>query len=292
MSARRKGFKGTEENRNTKMCERWKQGSCNYGNRCNFAHGADNLRKHPQRSEASAAAAHGAQLHSALQAPNGLTRRSFLPRADGTGPLSGDLAQLRGGSLGSGLPLPGSQQPHALYHVHGPHTGAGKQQDRHLQQAPMLGPHALAALYGNGQEGLLAGTSLHPGNYAAVFADGGPQMALQQQLYNMSLSDRVPDWGHSQQLMAAAQQQQLTHHQQVMGSLANAADYGNEMIGAEWFDKDPGQSPGLYEKLQSGREPNTWFQHPVNASMPAAVPASVAALSEWRDHNPPQGWGG
>lgn len=39
------GFRGTAENAKTKLCTRWLQGDCRFGERCNFAHGEHELRK-------------------------------------------------------------------------------------------------------------------------------------------------------------------------------------------------------------------------------------------------------
>ncbi|KAL6771649.1 hypothetical protein ACKKBG_A27235 [Auxenochlorella protothecoides x Auxenochlorella symbiontica] len=46
----RKGFRGTEENSKTRLCTRWQEGNCRFGNRCNFAHGEAELRGLPPRS--------------------------------------------------------------------------------------------------------------------------------------------------------------------------------------------------------------------------------------------------
>lgn len=43
----RRGFRGTAENAKTKLCNRWLQGDCRFGDRCNFAHGEDEIRKLP-----------------------------------------------------------------------------------------------------------------------------------------------------------------------------------------------------------------------------------------------------
>lgn len=43
----RRGFRGTAENAKTKLCTRWLQGDCRFGDRCNFAHGDHELRKLP-----------------------------------------------------------------------------------------------------------------------------------------------------------------------------------------------------------------------------------------------------
>ncbi|MEW5302504.1 MAG: hypothetical protein WDW38_002339 [Sanguina aurantia] len=39
-----RGFRGTAENAKTKLCTRWLQGDCRFGERCNFAHGETELR--------------------------------------------------------------------------------------------------------------------------------------------------------------------------------------------------------------------------------------------------------
>lgn len=49
--APRRGFRGTAENAKTKLCTRWQQGDCRFGDRCNFAHGEDELRKLPPRED-------------------------------------------------------------------------------------------------------------------------------------------------------------------------------------------------------------------------------------------------
>lgn len=51
----RRGFRGTAENAKTKLCTRWLQGDCRFGDRCNFAHGEHELRKLPARDENGAA---------------------------------------------------------------------------------------------------------------------------------------------------------------------------------------------------------------------------------------------
>lgn len=49
--AQRRGFRGTAENAKTKICMRWQNGECRFGDRCNFAHGDDELRQLPPRQE-------------------------------------------------------------------------------------------------------------------------------------------------------------------------------------------------------------------------------------------------
>lgn len=44
-----RGFRGTAENAKTKLCTRWLQGDCRFGDRCNFAHGDHELRPLPPR---------------------------------------------------------------------------------------------------------------------------------------------------------------------------------------------------------------------------------------------------
>lgn len=41
----RRGFRGNEQNAKTKICNRWMNGDCRFGDRCNFAHGETELRK-------------------------------------------------------------------------------------------------------------------------------------------------------------------------------------------------------------------------------------------------------
>lgn len=43
----KRGFRGTSENAKTKICMRWRAGHCRFGDRCNFAHGEEELRKLP-----------------------------------------------------------------------------------------------------------------------------------------------------------------------------------------------------------------------------------------------------
>merc|ERR1711865_489668 len=38
------GFRGTAENAKTKLCMRWANGECRFGDKCNFAHGENELR--------------------------------------------------------------------------------------------------------------------------------------------------------------------------------------------------------------------------------------------------------
>ncbi|CAG9465457.1 unnamed protein product [Pedinophyceae sp. YPF-701] len=45
----RGGFRGTPENAKTKICRRWQDGHCAFGERCNFAHGEHELRSLPQQ---------------------------------------------------------------------------------------------------------------------------------------------------------------------------------------------------------------------------------------------------
>ncbi|KAJ9533403.1 hypothetical protein QJQ45_026452 [Haematococcus lacustris] len=45
-----RGFRGTAENAKTRMCTRWLQGHCRFGEACNFAHGETELRALPPRS--------------------------------------------------------------------------------------------------------------------------------------------------------------------------------------------------------------------------------------------------
>mmetsp|Transcript_36068 Transcript_36068/g.91137 ORF Transcript_36068/g.91137 Transcript_36068/m.91137 type:complete len:195 (-) Transcript_36068:1452-2036(-) len=45
-----RGFRGTAENAKTKLCNRWLQGDCRFGDRCNFAHGEQELRQMAPRS--------------------------------------------------------------------------------------------------------------------------------------------------------------------------------------------------------------------------------------------------
>ncbi|GAX86155.1 hypothetical protein CEUSTIGMA_g13568.t1 [Chlamydomonas eustigma] len=49
--AGRSGFRGTAENAKTKLCNRWMQGDCRFGDRCNFAHGEVELRAGHDQSE-------------------------------------------------------------------------------------------------------------------------------------------------------------------------------------------------------------------------------------------------
>ncbi|KAF8057729.1 hypothetical protein HT031_005913 [Scenedesmus sp. PABB004] len=44
-----RGFRGTAENAKTKLCTRWMSGDCRFGDRCNFAHGEQELRSLPPR---------------------------------------------------------------------------------------------------------------------------------------------------------------------------------------------------------------------------------------------------
>ncbi|GBF88122.1 hypothetical protein Rsub_00834 [Raphidocelis subcapitata] len=50
--AARRGFRGTAENAKTKLCQRWANGDCRFGDRCNFAHGEQELRSLPPRGDA------------------------------------------------------------------------------------------------------------------------------------------------------------------------------------------------------------------------------------------------
>ncbi|KAI8472248.1 MAG: hypothetical protein J3K34DRAFT_451520 [Monoraphidium minutum] len=50
-AAARRGFRGTAENAKTKLCQRWANGDCRFGDRCNFAHGEHELRTLPPRGE-------------------------------------------------------------------------------------------------------------------------------------------------------------------------------------------------------------------------------------------------
>ncbi|KAI7837705.1 hypothetical protein COHA_008498 [Chlorella ohadii] len=45
----RVGFRGTAENAKTRICQRWEAGHCRFGDRCNFAHGDEELRSLPPR---------------------------------------------------------------------------------------------------------------------------------------------------------------------------------------------------------------------------------------------------
>eukprot|EP00798_Chlamydomonas_sp_ICE-L_P030497 gene30497-35516_t len=40
-----RGFRGTAENAKTRLCTRWIEGNCRFGDRCNFAHGDHEMRK-------------------------------------------------------------------------------------------------------------------------------------------------------------------------------------------------------------------------------------------------------
>lgn len=46
-----RGFRGTAENAKTKLCTRWMSGDCRFGDRCNFAHGEQELRSLPPRDD-------------------------------------------------------------------------------------------------------------------------------------------------------------------------------------------------------------------------------------------------
>lgn len=46
----RVGFRGTAENAKTRICQRWEAGNCRFGDRCNFAHGDEELRALPPRN--------------------------------------------------------------------------------------------------------------------------------------------------------------------------------------------------------------------------------------------------
>merc|ERR1711920_449933 len=39
------GFRGNTENAKTKLCMRWANGDCRFGDKCNFAHGEHELRR-------------------------------------------------------------------------------------------------------------------------------------------------------------------------------------------------------------------------------------------------------
>lgn len=48
---RSRGFRGTAENAKTRLCTRWLEGECRFGDRCNFAHGETELRGPPSSQE-------------------------------------------------------------------------------------------------------------------------------------------------------------------------------------------------------------------------------------------------
>lgn len=54
-----RGFRGTAENAKTKLCTRWMAGECRFGDRCNFAHGEEELRRLPPRDDFGAPAGRG-----------------------------------------------------------------------------------------------------------------------------------------------------------------------------------------------------------------------------------------
>eukprot|EP00887_Chlorella_sp_A99_P000051 scaffold16.g51.t1 len=47
------------ENAKTQICLRWKNGECRFGDRCNFAHGEDELRTLPPRTPSAGGAGRG-----------------------------------------------------------------------------------------------------------------------------------------------------------------------------------------------------------------------------------------
>ncbi|KAK9829797.1 hypothetical protein WJX72_007958 [[Myrmecia] bisecta] len=103
------GFRGTAENSKTKLCMRWKNGHCRFGDRCNFAHGDEELRRLPPRNEMG----RGRIPQSAYSEGYGAPR----------GPVGGGYGDYRsgyGGSAYQGAPALGAGGSMGSYSVRGP----------------------------------------------------------------------------------------------------------------------------------------------------------------------------
>eukprot|EP00798_Chlamydomonas_sp_ICE-L_P020703 gene20703-27507_t len=90
---RGRGFKGTSENAKTKLCTRWMEGDCRFGDRCNFAHGEQEMRKLPGGGEESEGG-----------------RGSYGGRGGGGGRGYGG----GGGGRGYGGRVPGGEEPYGM----------------------------------------------------------------------------------------------------------------------------------------------------------------------------------
>lgn len=104
---RGRGFKGTAENSKTKLCNRWLQGDCRFGDRCNFAHGEQEMRELPPRDVNGPPVASGS--------PGG--RSGYGGRGGGRGPSFG-----YGGRGPAGPPG-----------AYGPQGGRGRGYDEYYQ---------------------------------------------------------------------------------------------------------------------------------------------------------------
>ncbi|CAL5223386.1 g5894 [Coccomyxa viridis] len=134
----RRGFRGNAENAKTKLCMRWKNGHCRFGDRCNFAHGEEELRRLPARGNGFG---QGPGSYAGGEFPGGGFE---APGQGGTGPGFGSGAGFRaggvGGAFGSGM---GGAQMGGVYgggNVRpGPaHTGlqSAQQQIPYARQGP------------------------------------------------------------------------------------------------------------------------------------------------------------
>lgn len=90
--AQRRGFRGTDENAKTKICMRWQNGNCRFGDRCNFAHGDQELRQLPPRSPRGGGAGGGRG--------RGGGRGGYDGGYRDEGVYMGGLAMARGGGRG------------------------------------------------------------------------------------------------------------------------------------------------------------------------------------------------
>ncbi|CAK0782697.1 hypothetical protein CVIRNUC_005892 [Coccomyxa viridis] len=116
----RRGFRGNAENAKTKLCMRWKNGHCRFGDRCNFAHGEEELRRLPPRGNGygqgpgsfSGGDFRGAGFEGSGQASMGPAfggggMRSAAGGFQGAGPGSG-LGGAQMGAYGGGTVRPGA----------------------------------------------------------------------------------------------------------------------------------------------------------------------------------------
>lgn len=108
----RRGFRGTAENAKTKLCTRWQAGDCRFGDRCNFAHGEDELRALPPRDDFG-------RGRGGFGAPRGGGYGGRgAPGAYGGGRgrgYEGYGAQAYGGGGYGGYPGYGAPEPHGYY---------------------------------------------------------------------------------------------------------------------------------------------------------------------------------
>lgn len=137
-----RGFRGTAENAKTRMCNRWLQGECRFGDRCNFAHGDHELRALPPRPEGG------------YQGGAGPSAGGYAPR--GRGGYAGYGGRSPGGRYGGGRGGYGQGGYDGGYNAGGNYGGGGGGYVHGMDVGMGQGgydPHQPHAAMGGGMQG-------------------------------------------------------------------------------------------------------------------------------------------